>query len=126
MKLIPSEEVQTVYFDEDENEVSRDVVLEEVRGKSLAEAKRLLHRYRKARVRLWKRRDGVPVARSYTDAVIAMEIKPGDLDQKRANLLRRLREAQQKVARPDATQQDIAEALSAQAEYLEFLALYAD
>lgn len=126
MKLIPSEEVQTVYFDEDENEVSRDVVLEEVRGKSLAEAKRLLHRYRKARARLWKRRDGVPVARSYTDAVIAMEIKPGDLDQKRANLLRRLREAQQKVARPDATQQDIAEALSAQAEYLEFLALYAD
>lgn len=119
-------EVRYVYLDEDENVVERSDLLAQVQGKPLTEAKGIVDKHRKTVLREWTDREGNTLARSYGHEVVGIEIKPADADAKRADFLRRLREAQAKVARPDATPQDMAEAMALQIEYMEFLALLDD
>ena len=115
-----------VYIDADENIVERDEMLAQVQGKSLSEGKEIVAQHEKTTMYEWVDREGNVVARTYGNLVAQVEVKPADADARRAEYLRRLREAQAKCARPDATPQDMAEAMRLMIEYQEFLDLLAD
>lgn len=115
-----------VYFDADENILERDEMLAQVQGKSLSEGKEIVSQHKKTTMYEWVDREGNVVASTYGNLVAQVEIKPADADARRAEYLRRLREAQAKCARPDATPQDMAEAMRLMIEYQEFLDLLAD
>lgn len=115
-----------VYVDADENIVERDEMLAQVQGKSLSEGKEIVAQHEKTTMYEWVDREGNVAARTYGNLVAHVEVKPADADARRAEYLRRLREAQAKCARPDATPQDMAEAMRLMIEYQEFLDLLAD
>lgn len=115
-----------VYLDAEGNESERPDMLAMVQGKTITEGKQIVCRYEKTTLSEWTDREGNVVVRTYGDIVGAIEVKPADADTRRAVLLGRLREAQAKVARPDATPQDMAEAMALQIEYLELMDQLAD
>lgn len=115
-----------VYFDADENILERDEMLAQVQGKSLSEGKEIVSQHEKTTMYEWADREGNVVAHTYGNLVARIDVKPADADARRAEYLRRLREAQAKCARPDATPQDMAEAMRLMIEYQEFLDLLAD
>lgn len=119
-------EVRDVYLDDDGNEVERAALLEQVQGRSLNEAKKVVAQHRKVRLQEWTDREGNTLARSYGHEVVGIEIKPADADARRADLLKRLKDAQARVVRPDATPEDLAEAMKLQIEYLELMDMLAD
>lgn len=119
-------EVRDVYLDEDENVVERSDLLAQVQGKPLTEAKGIVDKHRKTVLREWTDREGNTLARSYGHEVVGIEIKPADADARRADLLKRLKDAQARVVRPDATPEDLAEAMKLQIEYLELMDMLAD
>ena len=119
-------EVRDVYLDEDENVVERSDLLAQVQGKPLTEAKGIVGKHRKTVLREWTDREGNTLARSYGHEVVGIEIKPADADARRADLLKRLKDAQARVVRPDATPEDLAEAMKLQIEYLELMDMLAD
>lgn len=125
MKLRRGER-RIIYLDHEGSERERDDMLQLVHGKTLSEGKAIVSEHEKTTLQEWTDREGSVVARSFGTSVVGIEIKPADADAKRADFLRRLKEAQAKVARPDATPQDMAEAMKLQVEYLEFLALLDD
>src|SRR5690606_3744744 len=126
MKLRRGEEKRIVYFDADLNEHERDEVLAQVQGKTISQGKMVVQQYNKKEAYPWMDREGNIVAWTYSPHVIELEIKPADAEQKKAEYLRRLREALEKVSKPDATPQDMAEALKLQLEYEEFKAMLED
>ena len=126
MKLKKHGEPVVVYFDATGEKHYRDYVLAQVQGKPISEGKAVVSQYQRAEEQEWVDRDGNVIARSFTPDVMSIEIKPADADARRADYLRRLREAQAKCARPDATPQDMAEAMRLMIEYQEFLDLLAD
>lgn len=117
---------RVIYLGENESVVERPAMLAMVQGKTISQGKQILSQYEKTTVQEWTDREGTVAAHTFGDMVLAMDIKPADADAQRADFLRRLREAQAKVARPDATPQDMAEAMALQIEYMEFLALLDD
>jgi len=126
VKLKRLDRCNRVYFDVQGNKHPREDILIQVQGKSISEGKDIVRQYQRADEYEWTDRDGNVIARSYTPAVLVIEIKPADADARRADYLRRLREAQARCARPDATPQDMAEAMRLMIEYQEFLDLLAD
>lgn len=126
MKLRRGDETKIVYFDADMNEHERDEILGMVQGKTISEGKQIVRQYKKTTAWPWMDREGNVVAWSYSPLVLSLEIKPADAEQKQAEYLRRLREALEKVSRPDATPQDMAEALRLQLEYEKFKAMLED
>jgi len=126
VKLKRLDRCNRVYFDVQGNKHPREDILAQVQGKSISEGKEIVRQYQRADEYEWTDRDGNVIARSYTPAVLVIEIKPADADARRAEYLRRLREAQAKCARPDATPQDMAEAMALMIEYQEFLDLLND
>lgn len=126
MKLRRSDDVRTVYFDEEGNEVERDDMLVKVQGLSLTEGKVLRSGHRKTTARTWAGRDGTPMATSYGDMVTSIEIKPANADERRVQLLQQMREALDRASRPDATPADLLESQRLQLEYHEFMALLDD
>lgn len=115
-----------IYLDDEGHEVEREDMLVQVQGKSISEGKAIVADHEKTTLWEWTDREGRTVARSYGSEVVGIEIKPADADARRADYLRRLREAQQRVASPDATPQDMADAMALQIEYMEFLSLLDD
>lgn len=126
MKLRKTNEKRIVYFDSAGNEHPREEILAQVQGKPISEGRQIVSQYERVEAVGWADREGNIVAWSYSPIVASIEIKPADADAQRADYLRRLREAQARCARPDATQQDMAEALRLMIEYQEFLDLLAD
>lgn len=125
MKLRRGER-RIIYLDHEGSERERDDMLQLVHGKTLSEGKAIVSEHEKTTLWEWTDREGRTVARSYGSEVVGIEIKPADADARRADYLRRLREAQQRVASPDATPQDMADAMALQIEYMEFLSLLDD
>lgn len=115
-----------VYVDADENIVERDEMLAQVQGKSLSEGKEIVAQHEKTTMYEWVDREGNVVARTYGNLVAQVEVKPADADARRADLLKRLKDAQARVVRPDATPEDLAEAMKLQIEYLELMDMLAD
>lgn len=134
MKLKRLDRCNRVYFDVQGNKHPREDILVQVQGKSISEGKEIVRQYQRADEYEWTDRDGNVIARSYTPAVLVIEIKPADADARRADYLRRLREAQARVAslagQPDASPQEIAaataDAMRLMAEYEEFISLLDD
>src|SRR5690606_11548037 len=126
MKLRKTNEKRIVYFDAAGNEHPREEILVQVQGKSISEGKQIVSQYNRVEAVGWADREGNIVAWSYSPIVSSIEIQPANADAQRADYLRRLREAQARCARPDATQHDMAEALRLMIEYQEFLDLLAD
>src|SRR5690606_37278704 len=120
MKLRKRNETRTVYFDAAGNEHPREEILVQVQGKPISEGRQIVSQYERVEAVGWADREGNIVAWSYSPIVSSIEIKPADADARRADYLRRLREAQTKCARPDATPQDVAEAMRLMIEYEEF------
>lgn len=134
MKLKKNGEPVVVYFDATGEKHYRDYVLAQVQGKPISEGKAVVSQYQRAEEQEWVDRDGNVIARSFTPDVMSIEIKPADADARRAEYLRRLREAQARVAslagQPDASPQEIAaataDAMRLMAEYEEFMSLLDD
>src|SRR5690606_30495021 len=126
MKLRKTNETRTVYFDAAGNEHPREEILVQVQGKPISDGKQIVSQYERVEAVGWADREGNIVAWSYSPIVASIEIKPADADARRADYLRRLREAQAKCVRPDATPQDMAEAMALMIEYQEFLDLLND
>lgn len=126
MKLRKTDQRRIVYLDSEGGEHPREELLEAVQGKSISEGKAIVRQYEQLEVVGWANRAGETVAWSYSPLVASIEIKPADAEARRADYLRRLREAQARCARPDATPQDMAEAMKLMVEYQEFLDLLAD
>lgn len=125
MKLKRGEAI-TVYIDADSGIVERPDMLAQVQGRSLTDAKKIVSKHRKTVMYAWFDREGNEVGRSFGSNVVSMEIKPANAEERKLDYLRRLREALSRVSKPDATQQDVAEALALQIEYQEFLAQLED
>lgn len=126
MKLRKTDQRRIVYLDSEGGEHPREELLEAVQGKSISEGKAIVRQYERLEVVGWANRAGEIVAWSYSPLVASIEIKPADAEVRRADLLRRLREAQAKLARPDPTPQDLSEALRLQIDYLELMDQLAD
>lgn len=126
MKLRKTNETRTVYFDAAGKEHPREEILVQVQGKPISEGKQIVSQYERVKAVGWADREGNIVAWSYSPIVASIEIKPADADARRADLLRRLKDAQARVVRPDATPEDLAEAMKLQIEYLELMDMLAD
>lgn len=120
MKLRKADQHRIIYLDNGGNEHPREELLEAVQGKSISEGKEIVSKYERLEAIGWADREGNIVAWSYSPLLASIEIKPADAEARRADYLRRLREAQTKCARPDATPQDVAEAMRLMIEYEEF------
>lgn len=125
MKLRRSEMKQVVYLGGEEGVVPREKMLERVTGRPISESKALLARYSRAEGYTWTNRRGQVVAVT-SPSVFNVNVKYADEDKRRTEYLQKLREALDKVTKPDVTPADMAEALRLQIEYLEFLSLLDD
>jgi len=125
MKLRRSERKQVVYLGGEEGVVPREKMLERVTGRPISESKALLARYSRTEGYTWTNRRGQVVAVT-SPSVFNVTVKYADEDKRRTEYLQKLREALDKVTKPDATPADMAEALRLQIEYLEFLSLLDD
>lgn len=126
MKLKKGTEVRTIYFDEQYMQHPREEVLGQVQGKSISEGKEIVKRYKKKQAQSWVDREGNIRAWTYSPHVLEVEIKPADAEARRADYLKQLREALDKISKPGATTEDIAAALRLQIEYEEFKSLLDD
>lgn len=124
MKLKRGETVN-VYVNGQE-EVTREDMLLKVQGKGSAAGKELVEQYTKNQETLWLDKQGEVAARSRSSEVLSISIKPGNLEERKRELLNELKNGLESISKDDCGLEDVRRALKAQIEYAEFVDLAND
>jgi hypothetical protein len=125
MKLRRGEN-RVVYLQGDGEPVEREVVLSMVQDKPLSEGRSVVKQFQKVTETTWVDKKGQPQAKSFSDSVLSISIKPANAEEKQRELLDELKAGLEAISKDDCSLEDIRKALKAQIAYSEFMELVND